>query len=117
MKNTPHIIFLSALAAITPRFASAQAPTDFRGFIMLFIELISMAIPIVGMLTLLVFFWGIAMFIRSADSDKGREQGKNLIFWGVIGLFVVVTFWGIIAFLKAEFGFGGGLAVPLLPTG
>ena len=50
-----------------------------------------------------VFLWGIFKFISSEGQDK--ESGKNLMFWGIVGLFVMISFWGIIAILRRTFIF------------
>lgn len=51
----------------------------------------------------IVFFYGIAKFIWSADSDTGREEGKKSILYGIIGLFIMFSVYGIVAFIKATF--------------
>ena len=52
----------------------------------------------------IVFFYGIAKFIWNADSDKNREEGKRSILFGVIGLFVMFSVFGIINFILSTFG-------------
>jgi hypothetical protein len=60
-------------------------------------------IPIAFALCLLYFFWGIAKYIGIfAGSDKAEEEGKRVMVWGVVGLFVVSSIWGIIAFVTSE---------------
>jgi hypothetical protein len=89
--------------------------TDFPSFIKIILDLIEVTIPVVAGLTLLSFFWGLAKFVaRVGGDEKAVTEGKNLMIWGIIGLFVMVSIWGILAFLAGEFGFG--YALPLLPT-
>ena len=40
---------------------------------------------------LVVFLWGGFQFIANAENDVAREQGKKHMFWGIIGLFVMLT--------------------------
>jgi len=100
------VLFLG-MAVPTRAFAAAcyfaGTPQNFRGLVCLFIDLISTAIPIVGGLALLAFFWGLAKFILNAGSESGREEGKEVMKWGIIALFVMVSIWGIIYFLQVEF--------------
>jgi hypothetical protein len=63
----------------------------------------SFLVPLAFALSLLYFFWGIAKYIRTdAGSEKAVEQGRNVIFWGLIGMFVAISIWGIVALLKSE---------------
>lgn len=66
--------------------------------------IIDLLIPIVIALALLYFFWGLAKFIRSAGSEDAREEGKQIMFWGIIAFFVIITIWGIVEFIQRELG-------------
>jgi uncharacterized membrane protein YfcA len=52
---------------------------------------------------LLVFFWGMIRYIRSEGSDK--KQGKDIMVWGIVALFVMVSVWGLVNVLIDTFGF------------
>jgi ribose/xylose/arabinose/galactoside ABC-type transport system permease subunit len=84
-----------------------------KGIIEMFTNLGLALIPFLSTLAFLVFVYGVARFIRSAGNEKEIKDSKNLLIWGVIGLFVLVTIWGIIAFLQSEFGVGNG--APFIP--
>jgi len=68
-------------------------------------DLISLAIPIVIGLSLIAFLWGLTVFILNADNEEKITEGKTFMVWGVIGLFVMVSVWGIINLLTGSFGF------------
>jgi hypothetical protein len=62
-------------------------------------------IPLAFALCLLYFFWGVAKYIRmGAGSDKAAEEGKRVMIWGIVGLFVAFSIWGIITFIQDELG-------------
>ncbi len=46
---------------------------------------------------LIVFLWGIVEFIRDADNDSARSKGKLHIFWGLVGMAIMVSVNSIIA--------------------
>src|SRR3990170_2644040 len=75
--------------------------------------------PIIAILVgvaLLAFFWGLAKFIfRVGGDEKAVEEGKNLMIWGVIALFVMISIWGIIAFVYRDIGFSRPFGIPFLP--
>ena len=52
----------------------------------------------------LVFFYGIFQFINSQTSDNNREEGKRKIFYGLIGMFIMFSAYGIITLILNTFG-------------
>lgn len=62
-------------------------------------------IPLAFALCLFYFFWGVAKYIRTgAGGDKTAEEGKKVMLYGFIGLFVAFSIWGIISFIQSELG-------------
>ncbi len=53
---------------------------------------------------LLVFFWGLVEFIYKAGSDEGRETGKRNMLWGIVGMFIMITVYGIIGLILGTLG-------------
>jgi len=73
------------------------------GLISAFGGLISVAIGIVVAIALLVFFWGLAKFIFNAGNEKVEDEGRNIMVWGLMALFVMVSTWGIVRFFQSSF--------------
>jgi protein-S-isoprenylcysteine O-methyltransferase Ste14 len=66
----------------------------------------SILMPFITVLILLatvVFMWGIIKFIAAAGDSKKAAEGKQLMFWGIIGLFVIVAMWGLVAVIQNTF--------------
>ena len=59
----------------------------------------------------LVFFWGIFQFIRSQTTDTERAEGKRKIFWGLFGMFVMISAFGLIRLILGTFG----IPIPTYP--
>ncbi|PIQ66255.1 MAG: hypothetical protein COV96_02460 [Candidatus Zambryskibacteria bacterium CG11_big_fil_rev_8_21_14_0_20_42_18] len=54
-------------------------------------------------LALVAFFWGLAKFIfRLGGDEKAVEDGKRIMKWGLIALFVMVSVWGIIELIQQD---------------
>lgn len=53
---------------------------------------------------LLVFFWGIFVFIAGAASEEVRKKGKIAMQWGMYGLLIMVTVYGILSVALTTFG-------------
>jgi len=46
---------------------------------------------------------GIINYIRAGDEEEKRDKGKNEMIYGIIGLFVMVSIWGLVAILSGTF--------------
>ena len=53
---------------------------------------------------LFLFFLGMVQFILGASDETKRQTGKRHMVWGVIGLFIMVGVFGIMAVLLRTFG-------------
>ncbi len=55
----------------------------------------------------------ISFIIKRAKGDSnGLEQAKNMLWWSVIAMFVMVAVWGIVFFLGSNLGIGIGGCAP-----
>ncbi len=72
-------------------------------------------IPLLISVAVLTLIWGIVKFVTSAGDEEKRKEGKDLIIYGIIGLFIMVSIWGLVGVLVSTFGLGEGSA-PDLPT-
>ena len=110
-------ILLSTGIFLTPVMVFAQANPNVQNVQNFFDQvgaLLTSLLPILVTLAVVLFFWGLAVFIFSAGNEDGRERGKQIMIWGVIALFIIVSIWGIVAFLGNLFGIeqGGSAPVP-----
>lgn len=71
-------------------------------------QLIGAATPIVVALALVYFFWGLGQLVLGSGDDKKRKDAIQIMIYGVIALFVMVSVWGIINVLQTTFGITGG---------
>lgn len=89
-------------------------PGDLRGFVGLIMDILKIVFPILASLAVLVFFWGVAKFVLSAGDSKETKNGKDFMAYGIIALFVLVSFMGILQFMSDQFEFGK-IKQPFLP--
>lgn len=47
--------------------------------------------------------YGIVKYIGSADDEENRSKAKSIMIYGIIGLFVMVSFWGFVNILIITF--------------
>ncbi len=55
-------------------------------------------------LALFVFFWGIFQFVNSETADAKREEGKKKILYGLFGMFIMFSAYGLIRLVLGTFG-------------
>ncbi|OHA58539.1 MAG: hypothetical protein A2571_02065 [Candidatus Vogelbacteria bacterium RIFOXYD1_FULL_44_32] len=61
-------------------------------------SLVNPAVGILMTLAVVAFFWGLVKYIYSAGA--GKDEGKMIMVWGVVALFVMVSVWGLVAIIK-----------------
>lgn len=103
---------IASAIALSPMLAFAQAPATapntslapVRGYLSTIQDLVRIAIPLLVAVALLVFFWGLVQFILNAADEDKRKEGKQHMIWGIVGLFVMVSVWGLVGFLGSVIG-------------
>ena len=51
------------------------------------------------------FVYGVAMFVRAQKSEKGQEEGKSHLMWGIIGIFLMIAVYSIINLIANTVGY------------
>ena len=96
---------LYGLPILTQADATLDAATEAAGFVTKFNTII--LYPTIGLLSgvaFLVFLWGVAQYVMNADNDAARQDGVKHITFGIIGLFIMITAFAILALMAATFG-------------
>ena len=88
---------------LTPFIAFALHVSTVEDLIFVIGNIIRLATPVVAALALIYFFWGLSKFILHADDETERAKGKQIMIWGIVALFVMLTIWGIIRVLQFTF--------------
>ena len=94
-----------SLGLITPVFVFANADlgylttlvTDLGG-------LVGTLIPLVIIIGLLFFIWGLVQFIAASGDEAAKDEGKRKMIWGIVALFVIVAVWGLVEIVAGLFG-------------
>jgi len=116
MNTFKKLIFILVSLAPLSLFAFHSAGGGGGGLRELILEigsLIRLLIPIVVALALLYFFWGLAKFVLASGNEVDKQKGKDIMLWGIVAIFVMVSVWGIILLLQETLGIYGGSA-PLI---
>ena len=71
-------------------------------------NLINSIIPVLIGLAVVFFFWGLVTYIRASGDEKKREEGKSQMIWGIVAIAIMVSLFGLIAWLGNAVGVGQG---------
>ncbi len=66
--------------------------------------IITPLISLLFLLAMLVFVWGLFGLIAKGDDPTARKEGQQHILWGVIGMFIMISVFGIIRLIGNTVG-------------
>lgn len=69
----------------------------------------AIVIPIVEgffVFTFLVFLWGVFGLIRGGGDATARKEGQNHMLWGIVGMAIMVSAYGLIRLIGSTVGVG-----------
>ena len=65
----------------------------------------TVVVPVIFALAFLVFVWGVAnYFFFGVGDETKRTEGKQFILWGVLGMVVLFSVWGLVNLLLSTLG-------------
>ena len=99
------IISLGAVLAPSLAFAAGTSQTVF-GVVAIINQILAILIPVLITLAVVYFIWGVIQYTVSGDEEK-KKSARGMIISGLIGLFVIIAFWGIIKVVTNTFGVTG----------
>lgn len=134
MKNYLKILFIFAFLVVVPFLSFAQtAPTNvvtarcidpagdntIGSIICQIGYYVNVIIPILIAVAVVVFIIGIIQYVLG-KSDDAKTEGRSRMIYGLIGLMVIVSIWGLIAILQRTFGIDvedASISVPCIEVG
>jgi uncharacterized membrane protein YidH (DUF202 family) len=109
-------IILGSVLFLSPVVASAQLTGPLASTFNQVSSLVGLLIPLLLSVAVLLFFWGLVKFIANASDEAAKEEGKRLMIWGMIAIFVMVSFWSIIGYVQQSTGISGSVVTGSAPT-
>ncbi len=64
------------------------------------LDLINQAIYVVIALAVFGFMWGIVKILFNSDNEIAKKEGRSFMIYGILTLFVMTSFWGLINILN-----------------
>ena len=81
-------------------------------------KLLNMVVPILMVIAVIIFIWGVIMFVVAGD-EEAKTAGRDKMIYGIIGLVVIVAMWGLVRIVVSTFGLnpsgGSNFSAPCVP--
>jgi hypothetical protein len=62
-------------------------------------------VPVIFAITFFIFVFGVLKyFIFHGDSDTEREHGRQFVLWGILGMVLMFSVWGVVNILLSTLG-------------
>lgn len=107
-------IIITSIALATP--FTALATGELQNIVAVLKSLANAIVPLFMVVAVAVFLWGIVRYITAAGDEEKQKAARGWIIYGLIGMFVMVAFWGIITVVASSFGIGTGAGTIVAPT-
>jgi hypothetical protein len=99
------VLFVSSFLMPLSAFAQTELPNrvlDLMGKI--YNVILNPIIALLFGLAFAYFIWGIVRYVWSGEQESMREEGRRAIVWGVIGMFVMFSVFGILRLVIGTIG-------------
>ena len=108
----------SSFLVAVPAFAATVCTTgaqiqDLQSFLSCFIlENMKKIVPVLILVALVIFLSGVVRFVTSGDNEEKRQAGRQVMVYGIIILFVMISTWGIVGLISGSFFPGTSISLP-----
>ena len=102
-------------ALALPAAAFAQDTTQVKSIVDNVLVVLNVVITIVFVLAIVVFGWGVVKYITAAGNPEKEKEARSFLWWGVVGIFVLASVFGLVQFIGKYFGVGqaqGTITIP-----
>lgn len=69
-------------------------------------DILNTLVPLLITLALVYFIYGVGKFVTAKEAQE-KETARDIMIYGAIGLFVIVSIWGIVGLLQQFTGTTG----------
>lgn len=69
----------------------------------------TIVVPVIFSLAFLVFVWGVLKyFFFHGGNEEKRSEGRQFVLWGILGMVVLFSVWGIVNMLLSTLNIAPG---------
>ena len=109
------LLAYTGIAFASPLLVFAQITSVQSGGQFIINIINTVAVPVLFAIAFIVFVWGIFMyFIVSKGNEEKQGEARNLMLYGLVGFFLMVSVWGLVNILLGTFNLNSN--TPNYPT-
>ena len=94
----------TTLILVVPLVAHAQE--GIQRIVNFATDIINFALAILIGIAIATFFWGLVKYLFGAKGGPEQTKASTIMMWGLIGIFFMLSIFGIVRFLQVTFGLG-----------
>lgn len=95
--------------ALMPALAFA---TGIPAIITTLTGIINTLVPFLIAVAVVIFLVGVVKYVTAGADETKRAEGRNVMIYGIIGLFVMISIWGLVTILNDTFGLNVNVNIP-----
>ena len=101
-------ILAIVLAGLSPMIALAQynPSNGIGGLFILVGSWVKLALPLIISVAVVWFVYQVFRYAVAGDEEE-KAKAKGQMIWGIVGIFVMVSVWGLVGILQSTFGTSG----------
>ena len=80
------------------------------GLLKWFGDMLILVVPLIISLAVVYFIWQVFRY-AIAGNEEDKAKAKTHMIWGIVGIFVMVSVWGLVGILTSTFGTAGQSAM------
>ena len=107
---------IATLIALSPVVASAQAITDLNTLTNKATNIGNTIIQVLIAFAVLYIIFTVVRYIMAADNPEKRDPFGKAVLWGIVGLFVILSIWGLVNILSNTFRTNNNAPTQQFPT-
>ena len=101
------LVFAPVLA-LAQQAGNFNANQGLGGFLTSLKSLMNLIVPILIGIAVIAFLYGVLKFVFNAGNEEARKTGRDVMIWGIVGIVVMVSVWGLVGSLQTTFGLQNG---------
>ncbi len=115
---TPFSLALAQVGTVGATTTCSGAVNNITDVICKVGNILNKIIPVVIVLGVLYFVWGVVSFVLAGD-EEAKTAGRDRMIWGIIGLVVIVGMWGLVRIVANTFNLDNStrIELPTVPFG